>query len=284
MKGFLQKSSFFILLTGFYAAVFQPAFAQTEPYYKLPGNRIERNSSTFPNLESHLVKLYIRPEGGMFFQGNSISNTLNDKLSKKNLYNANWGLSLGFNYRDRWLFDIGYLQTPLSMTNTFVISPFSIPNTETIILHGIPLRVQRKVWTIDRVARSTGLYVGGAVIVSTDWRSRSAVGQQAFLERNRNGVAPDTLRLIYQTALNKIPAQLETFVEIRGKLIEALEIGAFVKLQTSFSSPLISEISFRRNRGTPEVSVQKLNPYALRFGLSVHYNFGIIRKYESKVE
>lgn len=280
MKTLLSLITFFTVVFG---ATFS-AFAQTEPYYQLPTERTAKGELTFPNLKPLLTKIYFRGEGGPLLIGNSLSNNLNGQLIAETQPNVNWSLGVGYNYRDRWLLDIGYASTPLLLASTFNLRPFNIPIRETFVLSSIPVRFQRSVWVVDRVARSTRLYVGGAVYINTNGKAAEVSNSQEAFLRPFNNAPPDTIRLAEITSFASTPVMAEVSVELRGKLGESLEIGTYAKVMSSFSRPYQTEISFRVNSEPVNIAVQKINPLIIRLGVVVHYNFGIITKYESNVK
>ncbi|MDP5139931.1 MAG: hypothetical protein NWP83_05610, partial [Spirosomaceae bacterium] len=233
------------------------AFAQTEPYYQLPTERTEKGTLTFPNLKPLLTKIYFRAEGGPLISGNSLSNSINGQLQPENQLNVNWSLGVGYNYRDRWMIDIGYARTPMQLASTFSISPFTIPIRETFLLNSIPVRFQRSVWVVDRVARSTRLFIGGAVYVNTNGKAAEvSKSQEGFLRRFNAGIPPDTIRLAEITTFASTPIKAEASIELRGKLGESLEIGTYAKVMSSFSRPYQTEISFQVNSDPTILSIQ----------------------------
>jgi hypothetical protein len=261
------------------------SFAQTDPYYQLPKERTEKGVKTFPNIKPVLTKLYFRGEGGTLFQSSSLTDSFKGKLLIKNQVNINWGLSVGYNYRDLWMIDIGYTKTPFQLSSLFDLGSLSIPISETFMLNSIPIRFQRNVWVIDRITRSTRLFVGGAILLNTNGKAAEVSNSaEAFLRGFSSTTAPDTIRLAEVTSFAVTPVMAEISVELRGKLAEGLEIGTYAKMVSSFKRPYQTEVSYRINDNPTNIAVQKMKPLMFRLGVVVHYNFGIITKYESNVK
>lgn len=274
----------------YYFAVFMflfggaSAFAQPEPYYKLPQDRTEKGVKTFPNLKPRLTKFYLRGEGGFLIQGSTITDDFNEQLSINNQVNISWGAGIGFNYRDRWMTEIGYAQTPVRLMSSFEISPFSIPIIEQYDFQSISLRFQRNVWVVDRIARSTRLFVGGGIHINTNGKAAEVSNSsEAFLRRFSASSLSDTVRISEVTSLVATPITGEFSVELRGKLVEALEIGVFAKALSSFNRPFQTNIAYSINSSPAKETSHTISPLAVKLGVTVHYNFGIITKYESDI-
>lgn len=153
------------------------------------------------------------------------------------------------------------------------------------MLNSIPIRFQRNVWVIDRITRSTRLFVGGAILLNTNGKAAEVSNSaEAFLRGFSSTTAPDTIRLAEVTSFAVTPVMAEISVELRGKLAEGLEIGTYAKMVSSFKRPYQTEVSYRINDNPTNIAVQKMKPLMFRLGVVVHYNFGIITKYESNVK
>jgi hypothetical protein len=276
---------FFIALTAATLLLALTSFAQTDPYYQLPKERTEKGVKTFPNIQPILTKFYFRGEGGTLFQNSSLTNDFKKKLLVENQVNINWGLSVGYNYRDLWMIDIGYTKTPYQLSSLFDLGSISIPISETFTLNSIPIRFQRNVWVVDRITRSTRLFIGGAILLNTNGKAAEVSNStEAFLRSFSATTVPDTIRLAEVTSFAATPVIAEFSVELRGKLAEGLEIGTYAKLISSFKRPYQTEVSYRVNNNPTNLAVQKIKPLMFRLGIVVHYNFGIITKYESNVK
>lgn len=281
MKFLVYRS--FLLVALLWVGV-SSGFAQSEPYYKLPKDRTDKGTMTFPNLKPLLTKFYLRGEGGFLLQGSRFSNDFDGKLSTNTPVNTNWAASFGFNYRDIWMTEIGYAKTPLQLSSVFQLNPFVIPIIEQYELNGVSLKYQRSVFVVDRIARTTRLFIGGGVIINTNGKATEVSNSSEAFLRRFNQITADTIRLAENTQLATTPLLGELSVELRGKLAESVEIGVFTKIVTSFTQPFRTNISYRIN-DTPAIqTTHSISPLAFRLGVSVHYNFGIITKYESDLE
>lgn len=280
MKLLLLRIAFFSIILSS-----KMALAQTEPYYQLPQERTEKGVKTFPNIKPILTKFYFRAEGGTFFQGSDLSNSFNGLLTTENRLNVNWSLGLGYNYRDRWLIDIGYATFPLQLASTFKLRSFGVPISETLVLNSIPIRFQRSIWVVDRIARSTRLFVGGAIFLNTNGQAAEVSNSEnAFLQPFSSTSPPDTIRLAEITTFASTPIMGEASIELRGKLTESIEIGVYSKLMTTFSRPYQTKVSYQVNSNSTNSAIQRITPLMFRLGITAHYNFGIITKYESTLK
>lgn len=260
-------------------------YAQTEPYYQLPKERTEKGAKTFPNLKASAIKFYVRPEGGLFVQGNSLDNNLDGQLISGKQVLTTWGAALGYNFKDRWMAEIGYLQSPLLLISSLKLTPFLVTLSPEKMLHLLPVRIQKRVWTIDRVSRSTSLFLGGGIGLPTNGKAGDVFNRrEAYLQPTFARNPPDTVRISNVVSLLKTPVQAQFSAEIRGKIVEELEVGVCMNYQTSFGRIYRSEINLQRNREAPLLAIQTLNARALRFGISIHYNFGIITNYETDIK
>lgn len=258
------------------------AFAQPEPYYKLPQDRTGKGVKTFPNLKPKLTKFYLRGEGGFLLQGSTLSNDFNGQLTTSSPVNLSWGAGIGFNYRDRWMTEIGYANTPVRLNSSFRISPFVIPIIEQYDFQSISLRFQRSVLVVDRISRSTRIFLGGGIHLNTNGKAaKVSNSSEAFLRQFSTNSPADTIRIAEITSLASTPITGELSVELRGKVVEALEIGVFAKALSSFKRPFQTNISYRVNNAPLNETSHTISPLAVRLGVTVHYNFGIITKYES---
>lgn len=258
------------------------AFSQIEPYYKLPKDRTEKGTQTFPNLKAQFTKFYLRGEGGFLLQGNSLNADFNGQLIANNQVNITWGTALGYNYRDSWMAEIGYTQMPLQLGSSLRISPFSIPIFEQHNLQSVSVRFQQNVWVVDRIARSTRLFIGGGLLFNSNGKAKEVSNSSGLYLRQFSPSSPaDTIRLAEITTLSRIPITGEISVELRGKLAEAIEIGVFAKALSSFNRPFRTAIFYQVNDASTQQAVHLISPVAFKLGVTVHYNFGIITKYES---
>lgn len=260
-------------------------YAQPEPYYKLPKDRTEQGVRVFPNLTPRLTKFYLRGDGGFLVRGSSLTNDINGQLTTNSPVTMSWSAGLGFNYRDRWMTDIGFANTPIQLNSSLKVTPFFIPIVEQYNFKSVSLRFQRSIFVVDKIAKSTRIFIGGGILLNTNGKaSEVSNSAEAFLRQFSTSSPADTIRVAEITTLSSTPVTGELSIELRGKVVEALEIGVFVKALSSFSRPLKTTISYQVNSAPTEQVTHMISPVAMRLGVAVHYNFGIITKYESDIK
>lgn len=257
-------------------------FGQDEPYYELPSKRTNGNSAPLPNLKAVKQKIYLRPEGGLKFQHSTLASTIPETFTKNKNINTTGGFALGYNYADKWLLEAAYLRNTQQMQSTFSYNNYTMYNRPEVIFQSTALRFQRKIFTIDRVSRTTGLFFGGGIVYNTNAKN-GEFERSSFsgLLRNGSGIRPDTLTLRNITLLRKSKIHLEFSGEVRGKIIEKLEIGAFIKTHLTAPRSLESNSTLFLNQNQLGTAQQHLGWLAWQMGISLHYNFLIFNKYKN---
>lgn len=261
------------------------AKAQNTPYFELPKERTNETAQVFPNLDLQINKLYLRAEGGIKLLNSKVTNELNGKVLANGDKYMNWGAYLGYNEANRWAIEIGYMPNPLTTTAIITTDPFYFSQTYGQSLHAIPLRFQYSVWNIDRVSKAARLYAGIGIIHNLKTASLTNIVTEAQ-ERYRNPYTQqlEIFKITSVSSLEKARWQADFSLEVRGKVVEQLEIGLFYKYQWSLANALNTQISIQQGN-TPAQTTQLSNTRTShRFGITAHYNYAIIKKYKSNVE
>lgn len=273
------------ILIGLFCLIFGKINGQTTPYFELPEERTSQSSQTFPNLDIQINKLYIRAEGSLKIQSSNYQTDLIQAFTiQKNLF-MNWGGMIGYNYGSKWNVETGYLKNPLFTSASIILEPFYFISTYGTALHTIPFRFQRSIFTLDRVSKAARLYVGAGLLYSLGTEKMTNM-QDRIVEQFRYSSSPqqiETIEITSITSMKKAQWQAEASLEVRGKLIEQLEIGVFYKAQLSQPNAILSDLTIKHNTTTIGQASMFNKIISHRFGISAHYNFALIKKYISKI-
>ena len=258
---------------------------EDEEYYKPPTKRLDVQNNTYPNLDRKAMSLYVSVEGGFKLNYASLSNSIGNLVSSQNSNEFSWGISLGYNSDNKWAIETGYLKNPVYFTQS-VASGRSVPFTYRIgkDLHTIPLRYKRKIWTLDAITKTAGLYVGGGILLNTN------VKEQLIYERNFVGVSGnpanrDTIRLSSDSFLSKkIRTAFEGQVELQGRVTNGFYISIFTRINVASNAGLRSDIVYYENSNKIGEATQSLKGISYNFGLLLRFDLARGYKYQSQVE
>ncbi|MFN3489632.1 MAG: hypothetical protein ACK4YV_10885 [Emticicia sp.] len=280
----MMKSIFlFLCLT---VGIFAELKAQDdEDYYKPPTKRLDVRNNTYPNLDRKAMSLYVSVEGGFKLNYTSLNSSIGNLVSSQNNNEFSWGISLGYNSDNKWAVETGYLRNPVYFTQS-VASGRGVPFTYRIgkDLHTIPLRYKRKIWTLDAITKTAGLYVGGGILLNTNAK------EQLIYERNFVGVSGnpanrDTVRLTSDSFLSKkFRAAFEGQIELQGRVANGFHISIFTRVNVASNAGLRSELVYYENSNKIGEATQSLKGISYNFGLLLRFDLARGYKYQSQVE
>ncbi|MDZ7934527.1 MAG: hypothetical protein U5M51_06105 [Emticicia sp.] len=256
-----------------------------EEYYKPPSKRLDVRNNTYPNLDRKAMNLYVSIEGGFKLNYATLNNSIGNLVSSQNNNEFLWGVSLGYNSNNKWAIETGYLKNPVYFTQS-VASGRGVPFVYRIgkDLHTIPLRYRRKIWTLDAITKTAGLYVGGGILLNTN------VKDQLIYERNFAGVSGnpanrDTVRLTSDSFLSKkFRTAFEGQIELQGRVTNDFYISLFARVNVASNAGLRSELVYYENSNKIGEATQSLKGISYNFGLSLRFDLARGYKYQSQVE
>lgn len=271
--------------------LFSPVQAQqpTTSYYELPQNRSGQGvmGVPIPHMKAEKVKWFLQAEGGFTFANSRVTSSLEGLLSPRRSDGLHYGFQVGYAERDVWRASIGYQNTPIQ-----TISLLGSQRTARIFsnswggaTHGIAVRYQRKVLTLDRVTQSAHLMVGGGLVqfLPVGNRNLGSVGSINLFENIPAGRI-DTLFFRSSAQQNFQWPALEAQVEIKGLLADFLEISAFLRGQFSPQNRLQNQISVTFPNGDQIQSMQTLPKSMFQLGISISYNYFRYNRYKEELE
>lgn len=279
-----MKSIFLFLFLA--VGIFTELKAQDdEDYYKPPTKRLDVRNNTYPNLNRKAMSLYVSVEGGFKLNYASLNNSIGNLVSGQNSNEFSWGVSLGYNSDNKWAIETGYLRNPVYFTQS-VASGRGVPFTYRVgkDLHTIPLRYKRKIWTLDAITKTAGLYVGGGVLLNTNVKGQ-LIDRQIFTGVSGSPANRDTVRLTSDSFLSKkFRATFEGQLELQGRVTNGFYISIFTRVNVASNAGLRSELIYYENSNKIGEATQSLKGISYNFGLLLRFDLARGYKYQSQVE
>lgn len=261
----------------------------TTSYYELPQNRSGQGvlGIPVPNMKAEKIKWFIQSEGGFTFADSRVSNTLEGLLSARRSDGLHYGFHAGYTERDLWKLSAGYQNTPIQTLSLLGSSRTAriFSNSWGGATHGIALRYQRRLLTLDRVTRSANLMAGGGLVqlLPSDRRSLGSVASNNLFDNVPDGRIDTLLFQSSATQNFRLPA-LEAQIEVNGLLSDFLEISAYLRGHFSIQSRIQNQILVTFPTGDRLQTNQLLQGTLIQVGISISYNYFRYNRYREKLD
>ncbi|GAB3010789.1 hypothetical protein GCM10027185_00450 [Spirosoma pulveris] len=223
---------------------------------------------------------YVGAEGGFRSDGSILSNSIDGLVSTPTQTKVNWGVYLGYTYRNAWTLETGYIQSPthlnIRVANGSNPLVFNYQNTG----FGIPFRIKRRIGLGSRAANGTGFWLtAGAWLVPNGSGQMGEFSLIGYTYRGRN--RSDTIRLTNTTTVSKpITGLAELGVEYAARLSPQLELGFYTRKYWGLGNALRSDLAYTVNKTSLQTATVVANGTGWGFGASLRYIYG--RQYEMK--
>ncbi|MFY7910349.1 MAG: hypothetical protein ACOVO2_12375 [Emticicia sp.] len=259
-----------------------------EEYYKPPTKRLDVRNNAYPNLNRKEMSLYMGIEGGFKLNYASLDNSINGLVSIQNNNVFAWGVSLGYNYDNKWAVETGYLNNPIFLIQSIAtrrrLTTYQIGRNFTTI----PLRYKYKVWTLDAITKTAGLYVGGGVLFNTNVKDR-LINELTFTgyDYRFSAAGRDSVKLELTSKsflTKKLSAVFELQTELQGRVANGFYISVFGRMAFAPNAGIRSDLVYTENSNKIGEATQSLNGISYNFGLSLRFDLARGYKYQSKVE
>ncbi len=262
------------------------AFAQEEDeYFKPLSKRKDMPNSTYKNLDRKYHSLYVSIEGGFKLNYSSFNNTMNNLLGNQNNNDFSWGATLGYNFDNRWSAETGYMKNPVYFIQS-VASGRGVPFTYRIgtALDAIPLRFKYRVFMLDAVTKSAGLFIGAGVLLNANTKER-LIYERSFTGVSGSRVKPDTIRLTSASYITKkLSTSLEINAELQGRVANGFYISLYSRAYIAPNAGLRSDLVYYQNSNKIAEATQSLKGISYNFGLLLRLDLARGYRYQSQVE
>lgn len=262
------------------------SFAQETPYYQLPKNRKQNHELiSMPNLNAFTVTYFLSASGGIrkpfqYQNSSSPTGTTSDSQSA-----GLWEIALGQNRNDNWIYEFGVTNFNNRLSTSFLeLSRVPLVFTNEIKQYYAPLRIKKKILTLDRVSRNGFLNIGVGVLyllnkkVDNIEEGKITFGQRPIPEPR------DYTSLDFRITSSNQPIAVELMTEIRAKISERIEISVFGKAVFRNNKYLNNQFTFRYVDGSLKEFGVYEKPVSILFGLQAKFNSPKYYKYKSNVE
>ncbi|SOD82884.1 hypothetical protein [Spirosoma fluviale] len=243
------------------------------------GRRADKRRELLKQLDE-VQTWYVGAEGGWRTDGSILSNSLDQLVTTPTQTKVNWGVYLGYTYRNAWTLETGYMQSPthlnIRIANGSNPLVFNYQNTG----FGIPFRIKRRIGLGSRAANGTGFWLtGGAWLVPNGSGQMGEFSLIGYTYRGRN--RSDTIRLTNTTTVSKsITGLAELGVEYAARLSPQLELGFYMRKYWGLGNALRSDLAYTVNKTSLQTATVVANGTGWGFGASLRYIYG--RQYEMK--
>lgn len=283
----MMKSIFLFLFL--IVGIFTELKAQDdEEYYKPPTKRLDVQNNTYPNLDRKAMSLYVSVEGGFKLNYASLDNSINGLISIQNNNVFSWGVSLGYNYDNKWAIETGYLNSPVYLVQSVAsrrgFTTYQIGRDFTTI----PLRYKYKVWTLDAITKTAGLYIGGGVLFNTNVKER-LIKEVTFTgyDYRVNTAGRDSIKLELTSKsflTKKLSAVFELQTELQGRVANGFYIGIFGRMAFAPNAGIRSDLVYTEDANKIGEATHALKGISYNFGLLLRFDLARGYKYQSRVE
>jgi hypothetical protein len=258
------------------------SLCQETPYYQKPENRKnDWEVSTLPNLKAFVIKYYASAHGS--FRKDFLKNQSQSNFGGKDATNlAGYAeFNIGVNRNEKYLFETGFI---ISHQNLTTYTELSLPFQNDVKSYLIPIKIKRTVLTLDKVSKTGFLMVG--LGINTRLKQFGNEFTDNFFEIKYRGTPPDNaIETVNYRLERKVPLfQLESTVEMRGKVTERFELGLFMKSNFTPVSNLKNNVTFTRFNGAVETSNLRTALVSINFGILARINSPRFVEYSSKID
>lgn len=258
------------------------SFAQDveTPYYQKPPERNEKtNQNAFPNLINFDIKYYLNTDGGIKFDFKKLQNSKFLNSNNTNNLNAWWGVNIGQNRNQNYFYELGYQVHEYELNSLFDVNRNRLFFFNKMKTHYINARIKKKLFVIDKVARTTQLNA----ILAYYQPVKSKLENRGFGKIGLSNIS-DIESFDYKLLGNKNQGLLELGIELEGKLAERFEIGVFAKSRFAFNKKLNNNfIIITKNKET-EIIENYIKGVDLTAGMFLRLNSNKYKKYISKIK
>ncbi|GAB2536594.1 hypothetical protein GCM10027085_29060 [Spirosoma aerophilum] len=223
---------------------------------------------------------HLSAETGLRTDVSRLDNTLNRLVSNPTQTKAVWGILLGYTHRNAWTLETGYAHTPIHLSISITNGSNPLNYTYQNSGMGIPLRLKRRIGSVNRAANGTGFWLTGAA-----WLIPNGTGQTGDFEligytaRGRNRT--DTIRLTNTAMIsNRMTGLAELGIDYTTRLSSQLEMGFFLRKYWGLGRALQSELLYSVNNTSQQKATITADGSGWGLGLSLRYIYG--RQYEVK--
>ena len=264
----------------------QNVISQDAPYYQSPQNRKQNHELVvMPNLNTFTTTYFIAASVGIkksilgeMSGSPAISKTTSESTGM-------WEITFGQNRNDNWIFEIGLAQYNSNIkTNFSELSRYPIIFTNEAKQLYAPLRVKKKILTLNKISRAAFINVGvGVNYLIKNQKTSNEVGQYKFFQRPIPE-ANDYKTLEFALSTSNQPLVLEFLTEIRGKVSERLELAVFGKAFVRNNKYLKNKFVFNYVDGSSRGFEAYEKPISISFGIQAKFNSPRYYSYKSKVD
>ncbi|MCP9770131.1 hypothetical protein EGI22_19680 [Lacihabitans sp. LS3-19] len=264
----------------------QIIIAQETPYYQLLTQRkLNHEIINLPNLNSFSISYFFAVSGGFkksYPGSTAISPT---EIVANSPINGLWEITFGQNRNENWHYEIGVSEMYNNLTTRFTkIGNGSLSFINEEKQYFIPLRVKKKIVTLDRVSRNAFINVGiGAYYLVNKPKIGSENGTLEFTKK-RNPSPEDFNTLDYEIYKSKFPVTFEFLTELRGKVTERFELSLYFKGIVKSSQNQKNNFQLNYINGNYDSFGNFSKSVSLVFGLQAKLNSPKYFRYKSKVE
>ena len=274
------------LIAAFILSSLTSIFAQESPYYQLPQNRKSGSELiTMPNLNTFTITYFLAASVGIkksFLGENAVSPSAIESSSQSEGF---WDISIGQTRNDNWIYELGLAKYNSYLSTSFLAlgrNPLPFRN-ETKQFY-VPLRVKKKIWTIDKVSRSAFLNIGLGVSYLVKNQKKTAEQGRILFNQRPTPEPRDYTTLDFNMSSSSFPFAFEFITEIRGKVSERIEITAFGKAFMRPNKFLNNQFTFNYvDQSSVSFGVYE-KPFSVLFGLQARLNSPKYYSYKSRVE
>lgn len=277
-----------ILLIFYFSLCSIFTFGQESPYYQLPKNRkTDAEALTFPNLKPFVLKYYVSASGG--FKKNLTKLKTNDNspnIDTNSPLLLNWEMAIGQNRNNDYFWEIGLVQNYTKLTTSFqnvYINRLPLSFTSDINSYYIPLRVKKRLFYLDKVARTTMLNIGTGVILPFATKKITTSSNDINFNASRNPTPDEIIRLKYDINPYLSKVGFEAQLDLRGKVTERVEVSLYSKYVFIPQNKFYHEILIGNYDGTQNEYKHSLKNSIFQFGVQVQLNSPMFIKYTDDI-
>ncbi len=279
----LQISKYFLFT--YLLFIYTSAHTQEgEEYYRQPDHKQKTRVVNIPNLKGTPVRWYVGGTVGYFKNFNELNNDLDGLLASSDYGNTFWGMTAGYNYGDKWAFEIGYSSQYqklwLDGQIGFNPQPFRIYEGKRFDI--FPIRYRRNIWAIDKDIRSANVFIGAGLLLTTNSPDKRLASYRVATRQTNPNFPRDSVRINLFSSKRGIPKG-EISLEIQGRLTDFFTISAYVNGIIGLEGGLRNEIRYYTNSNI--LSATQVNkPFSYNAGITFRYEYYRGVKYKSQLD
>lgn len=257
---------------------------QQDEYYRLPDNKQKTRVVHLPNLKGTPVRWYFGLSGAYMRNFNTIDNTIGGLLTSRNYGNVSWGANAGYNFGDKWAFELGYIRQDIQLW----LEGRLVEGIPFRVIRGLkndvfPIRYRRNIWTIDKDIRSASVFLSGGLLLNASSRNKSLNPYRVANRVFSNSMPRDTLIGQVSTSFRGFAAA-ELMLELQGRVSDFLTISVYGSTHIGLNKGLRSEIRFTRDGQLLGNALHYTNGFSYGVGLIARYEYARGVKYKSKID